>query len=590
MATDSPFNGGVSSLLKSATSTAATIANFQDQEQAFDWTNSAYTDDAYNAYSDYLTGRINSLQATGSIADASKALTLMGTLRSATHDNVSAGIQRENIQVLAGNATPQDKLNLINDQFQRANENGDLTLAQSLMSQSYSLSQTIQYDAQQSAAAAKTLADANAAAQGDVVTNLNSSVKQLNEDIKTAGNSNFNSTVSKWVDGNKDALAALGVKLTPGEQPNYFNIVEGIAGAQYTAYMLAYTAEKDTNPEAALKNYNAAIAINEGITKLPTSGFVGKDLSLQEVQQAMQDPSRYAYDQATGTLKQTKQSGNIVDANGVVTPTFTGKITQNIYLTPAQTTEMNQLGLQFSENKNGTTGNGVQVQTTQNTPQYIKNVTGPNGVINVFNSPNGNAANGNLQFAAESKNGPGQDVYTIVTDGTGKKGLLGASSKTDPLGNHPQEFLGTDPGFDAQSAITGQNNNDGSNHPGFFGKVVGEGLNGIENAAGNTLSGGLNLFGGNASAQQVIGGAQTQFQIAQQNAAAARALIAQPAPALPNISFAAPPPTAPITIAPPSAPQTKSIVPTTVNPQKPTVNPQSPGGINLQGGGGIRLQ
>jgi len=274
-------------------------------------------------------------------------------------------------------------------------------------------------------------------------------------------------------------------------------------------------------------------------------------------------------DKAAQATEQTKQTGNIVTGPGQVQPTFSGSIQQTVFLTPQQTAQMNELGLQFSDNQNGTTGNGVQVQATDKTPDFVKKVLGPNGVTNMY------SVNNNLQFVAEKKSGPGQDVYTLVKNGSGMA-LMGTSDKTDPLGNHPQEIIGSTPGFNVLG------NNRAAPHTSFIDRLL--------NSVGNSASGMFNLFGGHASAQELINsGTATQFQIAQANAKAAAAMLAFRPPPLPTIlpaPIAAP---KPISIAPPTAPQTQSI--SQAAPVKsPALSPQNPGGINLQGGGGFRLQ
>lgn len=147
------IGGSASSLVRSAASLTSQIQAYNDSLQAFQYQNSAYTDDSFSSYKTYLQDRIDALSSSGSVADASKALTLTKTLEAATKSNISAGIQRENIQIMAGNASLTDKYNLVAGQFQRAIANGDLTLAQSLESQAYSINQSIKYQAQQAASA-----------------------------------------------------------------------------------------------------------------------------------------------------------------------------------------------------------------------------------------------------------------------------------------------------------------------------------------------------------------------------------------------------------------------------------------------------
>src|SRR6201993_1355357 len=90
-------NTSPSSLIRSSQSIASEIATYNDSLAAYQYELSPKTDADLQTYQDYLNNRISNLQNTGSVTDASKALTLTRTLTSATRSNVSANIQRENI-------------------------------------------------------------------------------------------------------------------------------------------------------------------------------------------------------------------------------------------------------------------------------------------------------------------------------------------------------------------------------------------------------------------------------------------------------------------------------------------------------------
>lgn len=577
MAGLTPSVGSTSALLRTANSLATQLQSNQDAEMASQWDASNKTDDDLAAYVDYLNQRIGQETANGSATAQGKVISLSNTIRTAQRANTSSDISAANIQVINGSATKQDKYNVISQQYIQAVNNGDLSLAQSLESQAYSLSQSIQVDAQNAASAAKTLASAGATDQQNVADNLGASLSQLNADIKEAGAKNLNSSVSTWLNAkdpttglsNSDVLAKMGVNLPAGAQPNYFSLVQAVAGAQYQAHMLAYSALKDTDPEQALKYLNQAIAINNGTSKIDT---LAGSMSVNDINDAITDPSRFAYDQSTGTLKQTKISNQVVTSPGNVSPQFTGSIEQTIFLTPKQTTQMNELALQFSSTK-GVTGNGVQVQATANSPTWLTSVLGKNGVTNM------NTVNGNLQFVANAKDGVGQDVYTIVKDANGNQAIMGSGDKTDPLGRTPQVFLGSDPNFNMNVGTPGGASSVA--HTTFLNKITSEITGGLGRDSSGLLRGFLNWTGGHASAQDLINYGATQFQLAQANAKAAAALLAYTPPTLPTISIA--PSVAPTSIT--SIPN-PTIAPKTVNPQQPTVNPQQPAGIKLQGSSG----
>jgi hypothetical protein len=453
-------NTGVSSLIKSAQTLSNELNTYTDQVAALTYANSAYTDEAYSQYQTYLQSRIGTLNATGSITDASKALTLTKTLESATHSNISASITRENIQIMAGNATLQDKYNVITDQFQRAQANGDETLAQTLMSQAYSVSQTIQSQAQTAADAAATLAKAGNGTttgtsgvtyQGEVVTNLKTGLDYLNGLAKNASEKELNATLTAFAKQQAPVLAALGVNIQ-GNQPNYFDVVYGVAGAMYNASVLKAQAEAPINPLLSQTYATDAANYLNGNTKFQT---LGGNLTVQQIQQAQQDPNMFTYDNTTGKYTPDIQSGyqymNFTDSNGQQTTqlvpqysnfasTTSGRkaFNQVQFLTPQETTTMTKLGLNFTENASGTTGNGVQFSVTQNTPQWLKAVLGDKGIGNIFTGQDGF-----VNFKAGASNGQGDSYYTLTSDNKGLAGLY----EHQPNGN--TQLIGGDYGFNS---------------------------------------------------------------------------------------------------------------------------------------------
>lgn len=523
-------NTGVSSLIKSASTLENEVNTYNDTAQSIQFENNP-SDSSLNSYLSYLDNRITSLQSTGSITDATKAMNLSQTMTSAVSKNTSFNIQNQTIQVLSGNASNTDKYNYIVSAYQRAAGIGDVTLSQSLESQAYSLSQTIQYDAQQSQAAAKTLADTNASGEQSVATSLTDSLKQLNNDVKNSGQRSMNSTLQAWVTANTGTLEKLGVKLPAGAQPNYFDLVNAVGGAIYNAHVLAYQAELPYNPSSAQTYMDQATALREGITTLPT---LAGDLSAQQVQGAATNNAEYAYDQSSGKLIQTKQTGfNGYDANGQPVPTYSGDLKQTVFLTPQETTTMTKLGLSFTDNTSGknagTAGNGVEVQASKNSPAWLQQVLGPNGVSNIFTTDKG------LVFEADGQEG-GKAYYTLTTD---SKGLVGLFQN------------------DANGGVT---------------------------ALGGEY--GFNTFEG-ASVFNVMNMAQaTQNNIKLQSATNQAQLMASTPKPLPNISItpAATTSTQPTTI---QAPQTTSVV------QNANGNPQgnnnAGANINQSGGKGIPI-
>lgn len=535
--------GGASptSLIRSAGSIQRQIATYQDDIARINYENSAKTDADFAVYAKYLSDRAATLNASGNVADATKALTLNQDIVTAQKSNVSSNIQRENIQVMAGNGTLTDKYNTIVGQYQRAISIGDMGLAQSLESQAYSVSQTIQYQAQQAATAQDTLARATAASKGEVVTSLDNALKQLNTDIKNVGQIGADNVTKEWVNKNSGALASMGVIMPKGTIPNYFDIVKGIANAKYNAYTLQAQVQATYDPAAAQNTVAKAQAIQMGTDTIAT---LGGNMTYQEITQAAQDPNMFAFNYSSGKFEKTQQTGYQY-INGQVMPTYSGMVGKAQYdkvffLNADQTKQMSQLGLNFSQNKNGSTGDGVQFQTTENTPAWLTATLGGKGTANMFTD-----SAGNLVFKGASADGTGESYYTLSQMG-------GLSGLFEHMPDGSTRLAGGNYGFDAGAAQ-------------------------------------LLLNGAQAQQHQVQ--LNQQVELARQQE---QLKLATPQP-LPPIKIA-PPPTPSPTAPPQSTISTQSIQPAAASIQgsssaakaiQPTTS-----GVNLQGGGsgGIRLQ
>ena len=390
--------GSVSSLIKSANSLSTQLADYQDSIQAYNYEFSNKTDADYAAYQKYLQGRISTLQSTGSLTDASKALTLQKTMMTAQNSNITASIQYENIQVMAGNATDQNKLTLIQQEFTKAVSIGDMSTAQTLESQAYSLSQTIQVKAQAAASASSTLASAGASQTNNVATQLQDKLKQLNADTSAGGMAKLNSTLKNWVTANKATFQALANATTDPttkaniekaintSQPNYFDIASGVGSALISAHYQAYLAELPYDPETAQSYLDAANDVANGSSKIDT--LMGS-LSLTDIMTAQANPAMYvAHENAnTGQLKFSYNgsgkapgtsaiNGYTFDGNGGVIAHFTGQ-SAGVQLTAPQvkdvTNTLSKLGFSFDKSAI-TTGasndNGFAIQAS-NTPKWL---------------------------------------------------------------------------------------------------------------------------------------------------------------------------------------------------------------------------
>lgn len=406
-------NTSTSSLIKSATSLATQMAVYEDNYQASVYAASAKDDASYGAYSDYLSSRIDVLRSSGSITDASKALSLSNSWRTATNSNISSTIQRENIQVMSGNATLTDKYNVVASEYARAASIGDMATAQSLESQAYSISQSIQYQAQQADAASKTLQEAAVSYQGDVVDSLDNGLKELNSAAKNLSEADFNTYSQQFVKQNADAFQKIGVVLPDGAQPNYFDIVQGIVGAKYNALVLKAQAEAPINAVKAGNYAQDASFLNDGTTTIST---LGGNLTLGELKQAASDPTMFAYNQTSGKYERTTQTGyQVVD--GQTLPTYSGIVSskaasQFYFLSPTETAQLKSLGFNITAklNSDGSVGTGITAQYTGTGPDWVTKVFGKNGEAQFFNQ------DGNLTFKVGS---------SFLTLGQDEKGLSG---------------------------------------------------------------------------------------------------------------------------------------------------------------------
>lgn len=558
-----------SSLIKSANSLATAEQNLQDKAMADAYSASAKTADDYATYVDYLNGRIAAEQSVGSIASESKILTYQSALRSALSTNTSADITRENIAIMGGSSTDTQKLSLVGDEFQRAWANGDMALAQSLESTYYSLSQKIQYDAQQAQAASTALSKAAVGKEEDTVTGLHNDLKNFVADAKNAGSeAELNNTLAAYAKANAPTFNALGVKFNTN-QPNIWDVLTGVIGSIYTHRVLQAVAEAPVDPNAAGNYLNDAMQIMNGSAKFDTPA--GHQMTFQEVQQASQDPAMFSYNSATNTYDQTAQigyqyqtfTGYKTNAQGQVSsynyqalvPQFSGIVgdanrNKVFFLTANQTTAMTQLGLNFSENSKGTSGDGVFFQTTSNTPLWLKQMLGgPQSTADKNISAQAFTDNeGNLIVKGSSPTGEGPAFMTIMKDTSGKFGVF------------------------------------------------------VHNADGTT-SHGLSDYGFNwgASSLLVNAGAQLQKQIQINTDAMRQKINLPPAPKLPSI-VTTPVPTPKVNLSSSGAPS-NAVGPKPTNPQQagnvqaPAVNVQTGGGsvqggnfdLQASGGGGIKL-
>jgi len=248
-------NTGVSSLIKSSSTIKNQLNTYNDTVQRIAFENNP-SDDNLNTYLTYLDGRVSNLETTGSIADATKALDMRQTMTSAVAKNTSFQIQNQSIQVITGNATSQDKLDFIQSAYQRAVGIGDITLAQSLMSQGYSLSQQIQYDQQVAAQNAVTVNNANETAikkgYSDALSAVQSGLTDVFTQLKNGGEANINSTLKTFT----KEFGGIYKQLTGEDLPKGSELTMGSLTQAY--FNLGY--QYNLKAAAALAPYDASAA------------------------------------------------------------------------------------------------------------------------------------------------------------------------------------------------------------------------------------------------------------------------------------------------------------------------------------------
>lgn len=456
------FNvGNVSapSLIKSAATLTNEMNAFNDEEAKITWENSGYTDAAYQAYTSYLQGRITTLSASDTPTDQTKAIEMQQEIVTSTHSNISYHIQQANIQVMASDdggtaAGYQTKMTVVGQQYQTAVSIGDTTLADSLESQYYSLSQSYQNALVTSATASQTLANAsdstNAANQEHVATTLQDELKDLNSALSEAGPNGTNTAIQNWMKSSNitQTMQTLGVTLPAGSSPNYFDIVNGITQAMSNAHYQAYLALQGSTdasaPMDAQTYYQDSYALVNGITKVDT---LAGSMSMSDVQTAAANKNMYvASENADGTwsykvsdIEGYTTQGTTTNVNGQtvpnVVPVYSGVVAKG---TGNQSTinQLQKMGFSVITKSSDSITNGYQVEASKSLPGWLQKLM-----------PSKNAsfyvqqmANGSYQFVVPDSNGASQ-IISIATD---SKGLTGGYNMTD---GKPQA-IGGQYGFD----------------------------------------------------------------------------------------------------------------------------------------------
>lgn len=212
-------DSSASSLVKSAASLENELSTYSDDEADITYENSDKTDSDFATYQAYWSSRINQLQSTGSVTDATKALTASQKIVSGQKSNISANVQRDTISVMDGTGTNEEKLADIQAGYSQLVSIGDDAGAQTLEDQAYSLSQTIQLDAQNAATAAAALEDANATSINEYVTKIQNTISSNNAAFAAQGEKYLSAGTATY-------LKSIGLKTT-----GVATITSAVAGA-----------------------------------------------------------------------------------------------------------------------------------------------------------------------------------------------------------------------------------------------------------------------------------------------------------------------------------------------------------------------
>lgn len=323
---NSPFSSGssISSILKSAQSTAERIQAYNDSVVAYNWQNSTKSYGDFVAYTKYLQSQASKT------SDPVSQLAYQKQIDSARSGYISNEIQRQTQNVMEGRGTNLDKYNRIADLYYQAGDAGQYDLQQNLRSQLDSLSITIQNEnktAYASASSAAKKARVNAIQDG--IDSYNSDIKALT-DLYTSGNAK---DFQDFVRANAQEL---------GVSPNagFFDVVTQYVDAAAQAYTDAMSTESDPSQlRKWQKAYNSFIDSNvvslptaTGNTQLSYKDLITQDKLAQMGEQLYATGISAQFNPATGKVEEkqvfTQQQqtgyayGRDAQGNAVLIPTY----------------------------------------------------------------------------------------------------------------------------------------------------------------------------------------------------------------------------------------------------------------------------
>ena len=434
-------SGNVSALIKSATSTANAQASYEDELQSLNFQMNP-GDAQYQQYSNYLQSRINSLQSSSSYADQSKALSLVSKMNAAMKTNTSFNIQNESIQILAGNATDQQKLDYIGTAYQRAASVGDVSLAQSLESQAYNLQQSIAIQQQTSQTAAATQATANATAVKAGYENVTKMIDgEWNSVLSSFKNGNagaVNQALSSFVKNNAATFKQYGIQIPTGGQLTMASLAQAVMNAKIESYVYEANALGGTSTAEGQAAFQKAQDYQNGVSTIKAPN--GQDFNIHEIGQwVAADPRLYStstdvtgkttmnMNQITG-YQATKVQEGFKIVNGQLVPNYkaeavpttsgtvqTGKAGSNL------TNKLQSLGFNI---KNNLEGGQIKVQLTDKTASWM-GTKNPN--LRPGNEVTLVVTNGGKGFQFLDSNGV---AHGLSFDSMGRAGLYSMDANT----------------------------------------------------------------------------------------------------------------------------------------------------------------
>lgn len=449
-------NISASSLVKSASTLTNEVNSYNDYIQKLNFTQDP-TDQNFNAYVNYLQGRISTLSATGSITNIHKAAELQNEITSAYKTTTTFNIDTITTQMMeSGNTSDQQKLDyLTQNVLTNPIVQSDAALYQKYMNQAYSFQQSIALEAQTQQTAAETQYTANETAMKQGYTNAVDSLKNswqtVVDTFKNGGANEVNKAMADFTKQQAPLFKALGVNLPQGAQLTMASLAQAVLGGMHAYYENGAVAlgslsnPYGTGSPDAQAFQLAADKIANGITTISTPGGT---MNIYDVNRWAQAPTNM-YTPVTNengitTMKENAVSGYRV-VKGQVIPTTTGTPLSTFDALPKNTqtglkTKLQNLGFNYI----GTSSGNLKVQLTNKTAKWMGGKNSdlvPGDTVTLVSTMGGKG----FQFLSDSGK-----VYGVSLDNRGLAALYGADS------NGSWHMVQGQYGFNSNTTVTAQ--------------------------------------------------------------------------------------------------------------------------------------